>query len=262
MSAADIRDDFPTPSTQDVQEACLNGWPALRELVFDGWLLRFSEGYTRRANSVNLLSSGSLPLHEKVRYCERIYAAQGLPTIFCIPSTAARSLDEALNERGYDSPEDETRVLHMSFAQAEPHSAEGVILEERFPSDEWLRTLARLQGQSGAAQEAHRSILKALSIPAVFASVPVGGGQLGAVAFGAVHHGLVCVNSVATDPEFRRRGLAGQAISAVLAWARDRHGAAGACVPVVAGNDPAVALYEGLGFRSEVYRYYYRRSPR
>jgi N-acetylglutamate synthase len=249
-----------SPIVQSVQEAALNGWPALRELVFDGWLLRFSDGYTRRANSVHPLSPGMHSLDEKIRYCEAIYAAQGLPALFCIPSTAPPSLGHALDQRGYGPPEDETRLLHMNLAGEVPLPPEGVELEEGLPGDAWLRTLARLQGQGEAARNTHRKILEALAIPVVFASVPVGDGRLGAMAFGAVHHGMVCVNSVATDPGFRRRGLAHRAISGVLAWAH-RHGATGACVPVVAENDPAVGLYEGLGFRDEIYRYHYRRRP-
>jgi N-acetylglutamate synthase len=252
----------PATRSVHVQEACLNGWPGLRELVFDGWLMRFSEGYTRRANSVHPLAPGVRPLDEKIRYCEATYAAQGLPTLFCIPSTAPPALGQALDQRGYGPPEDETRLLHMILAQDVPLPPESVELEEGLPGDAWLQTLARLQGQGEAARHTHRKILEALAVPAVFASVPVGDGRLGAVAFGAVHHGMICVNSVATDPEFWRRGLAHRAISSVLAWARDRHGATGACVPVVAKNDPAIGLYEGLGFRDEVYRYHYRRGPR
>jgi ribosomal protein S18 acetylase RimI-like enzyme len=116
-----------------------------------------------------------------------------------------------------------------------------------------------LQGQSDEAQDIHRRILESLAVPAVFAAVPVAPGRFGAVAFGAVHDDIVCVNSVATDPDFRRNGHAQTAISAILAWAQDRCGATGACVPVVAGNAPAVALYVGLGFRTEAYRYHYRR---
>ena len=248
-----------------VEEACLNGWPALQELVFDGWLLRFADGYTRRTNSVNLIGAGVLPLDEKIRYCEAVYAAQGLPTIVCVPSTADPLLDRVLDERGYRPPEDESRVLFMDFQEAgfqeTPHLFPDAAVEEGFPGAAWLETVARLQGQCDWARQTHRRILESLSIPAAFAASRLPDGQTGALAFGAMHDGLVCVNSVVTDPAFRRQGLARKAVSAVLAWARSQHGATGACLSVVADNAPAAALYEALGFNREVYRYHYRRRP-
>jgi len=242
------------------EEAGLNGWPALREVVFDGWLIRLAGGYTRRTNSVNLVAPGTLPLDRKIRYCEAVYRAQGLPAIFCIPSTADPALDHALGRRGYGPPEDESRVLFMDFADTPPEPAGDAALEEGFPGEVWLGTLARLHGQSEATRAIHRTILESLAVPAVFATVRLADGRAGALAYGAVHDGLVCVNSVVTDPAVRRRGLGRKAVGAVLAWARERQGATGACLAVVAENAPANALYETLGFRRELYRYHYRRS--
>jgi GNAT superfamily N-acetyltransferase len=242
-----------------VEEACLNGWPALREVVFDGWLIRLAGGYTRRTNSVNLLSAGTLPLDYKIHYCETVYAAQGQPTIFCIPTHADPALSRALDHRGYGPPEDESCVLFMEFAEVSPEPTGDVVLEEGFPGEAWLRTLARLHEQSETTQGLHRRILESLSVPAVFAAVRGNGGRLGALAYGAVHDGLVCVNSVVTDPAFRRQGLGRKAVSAVLEWAQERCGATGACLAVVADNAPAKALYRDLGFSREVYRYHYRR---
>jgi ribosomal protein S18 acetylase RimI-like enzyme len=241
-----------------VEEACLNGWPALREVVFDGWLIRLADGHTRRTNSVNLLAAGTLPLDHKIRYCETVYAAQGQSTIFCISNHADPALSHALGRRGYGPPEDESCVLFADLAEASREPAGDVVLDEGFPGETWLNTLARLHEQSEAAQGAHRRILKSLSVPAVFAAVRSDNGRLGALAFGAVHDGFVCVNSVVTDPAVRRQGLGRKAVAAVLNWAQER-GATGACLAVVAENAPARALYRDLGFNREVYRYHYRR---
>lgn len=63
-------------------------------------------------------------------------------------------------------------------------------------------------------------------------------GRLGALAFGAVHDRILCVNLVVTDPALRRRGLSRRVVSSVLCWARECAGAEGACLPVVASNAP------------------------
>jgi ribosomal protein S18 acetylase RimI-like enzyme len=67
----------------------------------------------------------------------------------------------------------------------------------------------------------------------------------------------MCLNLVATDPAFRRRGFSRDCVASILAWGA-RAGARGACLQVVSANAPAIALYEQLGFDQELYRYHYR----
>jgi hypothetical protein len=44
-----------------LEELSLGAWPARSAVFHDGWVLRFADGYTRRANSVNLIARGELP---------------------------------------------------------------------------------------------------------------------------------------------------------------------------------------------------------
>jgi len=224
----------------------------------DGWLLRFADGHTRRANSVNPLRQGSRDLREKIADCEAAYRARGQPIIFRISALAEPGLDHKLGALGYGPPEDETCVIYRALGRGEIDGGDAYLCETA-PSDEWLDAHARCSGSDDAARRAQRRILQALSVPAVFTATRGADGHLASLAFGAVHDTLVCLNLVVTDPALRQRGLARNAVAAVLAWARDRAGADGACLPVVATNLPARALYEQLGFNTELYRYHYRR---
>ena len=98
-----------------VEEACLNAWPALREVLLDGWLLRFSEGLTRRANSANALAPVGSPALTK---CQCLYRRLGLPTIFRVLSFADPAIDQQLAEAGYTS-EGESCVLYGKIDELE-----------------------------------------------------------------------------------------------------------------------------------------------
>ena len=80
-----------------LEELSMNAWPALQTLLYDGWVLRFAEGYTRRANSVNPLYPSTRDALEKIEACERLYRGQGLAVIFKLTAASQpERLDEML----------------------------------------------------------------------------------------------------------------------------------------------------------------------
>src|SRR5258708_39933109 len=99
-----------TPLGSRVEEVCLNAWPALQEIHYDGWLIRLADGQTRRTNSVNAVGIGSRPLDEKIAYCEAVYRRHDLAPCFRILSSAPRELEDALAARSYRA-EGETSTL-------------------------------------------------------------------------------------------------------------------------------------------------------
>ncbi len=249
-----------TPLAARVEEVCLNAWPALQEIHYDGWLIRLADGQTRRTNSVNAVGIGSRPLDEKIQYCEAVYRRHALPACFRILSSAPRELEEALDACGYRA-EAETSTLFMDFAEHSPPAAFDYAVEfaANAPSGEWMSARMRFHDHNPGERAKIERILQQLALPAVFALVRDAAGDIRSVAKGAVHDGIVCLNMVATDPTSLRRGYSRACVSAILRWAKDDLNAVGACLQVVSTNAPAIRLYQGLGFTHELYRYHYRR---
>jgi ribosomal protein S18 acetylase RimI-like enzyme len=242
-----------------VEETCMNAWPALKEIFYDGWLIRLANGQTRRTNSVNVIGKSVRALGEKIAYCEDIYRAHGQPPYFRVLSTGAKELDLALAARGY-AKEDETSTLYMNFHKHSPPDQEDDFafdIHERRPSPEWLDAHRRLSRRSLEGARALHAVLDNLAIPAMFGEARDEEGEIASVAFGAVHERMMCLQWVVTEPGHRRRGLSRITLSALLRRGQQM-GATGACLQVVAANLPAIRLYESLGFSCELYRYHYR----
>ena len=250
----------PASLAARVEETCLNAWPALQEVHYDGWLLRLADGKTRRTNSVNVLREGQRPLAEKIAFCEDFYRRHQLPTHFRILSTAHDELDAALQARGYTA-EDETSTLYMDFAEQAPQPASlHVELQASAPSAEWVNARLAITQQGPDTRMKLEKILQQLALPAIFAAARSQSGSIDAVAKGAIHDRIVCLNLVATRKTQLRQGLSKACVSAILNWAK-HEGATGACLQVVSANTPAVSLYRKLGFTHELYRYHYRTKP-
>lgn len=214
-----------------------------------------SGGITRRTNSVNPLPGDRAEVSSVVEPARRIYSAIGQPLLFRVPTIAA-GLDADLDRLGFGPPESETITLHAMLATS--HVSVGKDVRVGALDEDWLAARARLIGWDAGAMQVYRRMLGLITGTVAFASVRHEG-QIVAVAYGALTNGLLVVESVVTDSKARRRGFGRQVVAGLLDWARGQ-GIKEACLQVVADNDPALALYRGLGFEHLLYRYHYRRE--
>lgn len=232
-----------------------NAWPALRTCLRDGWVLRFADGHTKRANSANALWPGTGPLAPRLDAFEADYRRAGLTPVFRATPLAEPGLDEALAARGY-SRFDESLVMTASLegTHAPPP---GVDLDPD-PEAGWLDELAAAAAAPARERATLARMLACLVPAAVFARVREAG-EARAFAMGVVEDGHLGIFEVLTVPASRGRGLARRAIEALAAWGQ-RQGAARAYLQVTEANAPARALYAKFGFEI-AYRYHYRRAP-
>lgn len=239
---------------QRIEEASLNAWPARQQLLYDGWIVRLANGYTKRANSVTPLYPSVLSVEDKIAYCERLYRERELPPIFRLTSLACPpGLDEALAARGYRVV-DPTLVLHLDIQRGMPSAPSASWRQTSL--EEWLSIYTRLSGARPENEARHAGILRAIALPTLYARLDGAGGEPVACGLAVREGDLVGLFDLVTDPAHRRRGHGTTLLSGMLHWAASE-GARHAYLQVVRDNAPARALYDRLGFR-QVYHYWYR----
>ena len=240
---------------RELEERAFNAWPALETRVANGWLLRFADGYTKRANSVNAWRP-EVPLANIVVHATELYTGRNLPLIVRLTPLAGAGADAALAARGF-SRADETIVMTAPLDDISVAADSAVIIVAR-PTPEWLSGFAGANGIPPARRTTHDRMVATIAAPVAFAQLEDAGTPV-AWGIAVVERGFVGLFDIVTAPSARRQGAARRLVGHLLHWA-GTEGAASAYLQVVATNFSAIALYRNLGF-ADAYRYHYRIAP-
>lgn len=240
------------PAARAIEEAALRAWPAAQQLLYDGWVARLSDGYTKRANSALLLypqpDSDSSAIIEQI---EALYRSQGLPVIFRLLSfSTPPHLDSGLEQLGYRLA-DQTMVMTRMLS-APPQTDPSV---QMLDVEQGIEAHARMNDLSPDILPGHRRILERIPGGISFYGL-YEGYELVACGLSVVDGALAGLFDIVTNPAHRRMGHGARLTSGMLARVA-ADGASTAYLQVVTSNAPAIALYESLGFE-ESYRYAYR----
>ena len=237
-----------------IEEISLNAWPSLQQILDDGWILRFADGYTKRANSVNPIYIGTQNVQEKIKRCEQIYLKKNLKPIFRItPLAYPENLDELLANEGFHK-KDLSSVQLQDLAAFEPQTTSSARIETEL-SQEWLDNLVHIAEIPARDWDSLTGILLNIASEKCFAML-VKDNQVVSCGLGVLENQYIGLFEIITARNKRGRGFGRELILNILDWGKKK-GATKAYLQVVMNNEAALNLYSKLGFK-EIYQYFYR----
>lgn len=237
-----------------MEERSLNAWPALMTEVYQGALLRFAGGYTKRSNSVNPLYFHG-HIKALIERAENVYSQNSMPSVFKILETEAyRSVDKTLEEQGYTKI-DKTHVKTITLTNNPLQLSTRTKVDTGF-SSEWLDAYIAANSLEPKRRLLER-ILENIQADTLVASVLEKGNSV-AFGYGALEDGWVGFYNIYVRSDYRGYGY-GHLIMETLMRAAAERGISHGYLQVMENNLPAIALYENLGFQP-FYNYWYRRK--
>jgi N-acetylglutamate synthase len=235
-----------------LEERLINAWPALQTILIEDWVLRFADGYSKRANSASALRPGAALTPAVEKALRMLYGRKGLEEIVRITPLCDENCEKRLADAGF---KDADPTFQMLGPIPKPGPIDPAISLESQPSAAWIEGAARDYGGDKADPLKLGAILRLIRQPAVFATLHKDGVAL-ARGLGVRERGMAGLFDIVVDPAHRGQGHGRRLVEALLRQAA-REGAARAYLQVRIGNDSAVSLYRSLGF-SPLYLYHHR----
>ncbi len=237
-----------------LEELSMNAWPAIQTILYDGWILRFANGYTKRANSINPVYFSNENIHDKIEECEKIFKEKNIPIVFKItPKIFPNNLDKILESKGY-LVKDITRFQTLDIEESDFEVSHNIKIEDDFNGG-WLEAFCKLNKLSEENKNTIEKMFNNIISEKFFVSI-LDEDKIVGCTLGVLERNYVGIFDVIVDENHRNKGLGEKLIKATLRKAKD-NGGEKAYLQVVDNNISAINLYKKVGFK-EIYKYWYR----
>lgn len=237
-----------------IEELSINAFPAILTELYDGWVLRYSNGYTYRANSINPLYSSTIDIKDKIKYCESKYFEKGLPCVYKMTENVDSELDISLEIQGY-TIEKCADIMDFKIDKEIKYQAKDVKISMDMTND-WLDGFLDLNGTTKESiKSTAKTMLSNIKNPVFCASVNDGENMI-ACGLGVLENGKIGLYDIHVMEQYRRKGFGNKICKSIINEGI-KNGADLAYLQVTSLNEKAIKLYKSLGFE-KVYTYWYR----
>lgn len=237
-----------------LEELSMNAWPALQTNLYDGWVIRFTNGYSKRANSINPIYFSNENIYHKITLCEEMFKQKSIMTVFKItPKIFPHNLDSLLDKQGYKI-RDITSLQVLELDNINTNIDVNLRVSEEL-SQEWLEDYFQLNGVGIKNKITIEKMLRNISSKKYFITL-VHNNKAIACALGVLEREHLGIFDVIVNEEFRSNGYGEKLIKGLINLGKN-NGAKKAYLQVVINNIKAFNLYSKIGFK-EAYKYWYR----
>ncbi|MDY0943947.1 GNAT family N-acetyltransferase [Priestia megaterium] len=240
---------------QKIEELSMNALPAIQTNVYDGWILRFADGYTKRANSINPIYFSNEDLNTKIENAKQMYRKRNLKVIYKMTQQVSpENLDRTLKKNGY-SLDGLTSVQVLSLKDIEVEIEHNAIVYNNL-QDDWFINFCNLNNVGENDQLTLKQMLRNIIPKTCYFLLTDDNNTILACGMCVLESEYIGLFDIVTTEKYRNRGYGSKLIQNILQWGKD-NGAKYAYLQVELNNIPALNLYSKLGFK-EQYRYWYR----
>ena len=254
-----------------LEKIAADGHKALEIEEYKDWELRFSKGYTGRANSIRIIGDPieeiDSEVKEKLAYAEAEYSRRGLPCIFKL-TEADKTFSDYLETRGYtvNQPTD-VMILPLDGADYLKNVSENIDdmvkaivaipgeVNYSTSADDWFEPYFEFEEMTDKnSQELCKQIHSNVSIEKVYIKI-MQEGHVAAVASLAIEDGYSLLHNVVVNPALRGMGLGKKLCWAAISKSKGME-ADYSYLQVIETNEVALNLYKKLGYE-KLYTYWY-----